>query len=89
MKLSETQLHGIYEFFRVLALGIIAYLLTEGLALLSVILGEQLPTETKYLIIGLTTTVLKAIDKFLHKEGQLIEEETGQESPLTTGITRF
>lgn len=89
MRLTDTQLSAVFEFLRVLALGTIAYMLTEGLNLIATLIGDQLPLETRYLIIGLATTVLKAVDKYLHKTGQEYEEATGELHPYTTGITRF
>ncbi|MCK9371062.1 hypothetical protein M0R04_14215 [Candidatus Dojkabacteria bacterium] len=70
----------IKETGRVVVLGAISYLLTEGVlvGLVDIIFGVKLDVASKLFIVGLVTSVLKGVDRQLHDSG-LAEK----------GITRF
>lgn len=76
---------------RVVSLGVVSYLLTEGVldAVLIGLFGTKLDTATKLYISGLLTTALRAVDKWLHEVGKDRELESGDKSVLTAGLTRF
>ena len=73
------------EVGRIILLAVVSWLLTEGV--LDVVLnafGVDLSPEIKLAIIGISTTVLKGIDRQLHELGK----EFGSDS-LVKGLTRF
>ena len=78
------------EFGRVLLLGLVSWLLTEGV-IGSIVnaLGGSLDVTTKSVLVGIITSALKSADKWLHQTGKASEEETGDASKLTLGLTRF
>ena len=90
-KLPDTIRRGVLEGLRTIALAIVSYLLTIGVinTLLAAIVGTKLDPSTQLIIVGLITSGLKAIDKWLHEIGVQQENLTGEDSSLTKGLTRF
>lgn len=84
--MKSSILEGLKEVGRILLLAIVSYLLTEGIidAIVAYFVGTRLDAMTKTYIIGLTTTLLKSVDKWLHELGKETENTT-----LTRGITQF
>jgi hypothetical protein len=82
---------GLKEGSRVIALAVVSYIITTGVIslLVEAILGAHVDPTTKLYIVGLVTTGLRSIDKWLHEVGKAKEEITGETSNLTAGITRF
>lgn len=73
---------AIKEFLRLALLAAVAYLATDGVEILVSMLGVkfQLDQQTKLLIAGLLTTILKSIDRQLHsnaKDQPANEQNTG------------
>lgn len=87
--MKETTLTPIKELGRLLLLSVVSFLLSEGLGLIIAIFGGNLSPETKILITGVLTYMLKALDRWLHEIGKETEEITGEKSLLTKGLTRF
>ena len=70
----------IKELLRVVLIAVVSYLLTEGVitALLDLVVGIQLDPTQRLILVGLITTVVKAIDRHLHESGM-----------AEKGLTRF
>lgn len=78
-------LKGLLELGRIIALGIVSYLLTEGVIdAILLAFDIKLTIEQKLVVTGLVTSILKAVDKWLHEIGQATKNLF-----LTKGITRF
>ena len=70
---------------RVVAIGVVSYLLTEGAVLgLINVTGIQIDQTTKLMVVGFVTTFLRSVDKWLHEEGKDSENKT-----MSKGLTRF
>lgn len=87
--MTQTTLESIKELGRLVSLAIVSFLLTGGLEIVLKVFGTSMTPEQFLIATGLLTSVLKAVDKWLHLKGQEIEEVTGGVSKLTTGLTRF
>jgi len=87
--MTKSMQDSILEFFRLLFLSIVAFMTTEGVTLLVSIFDTFITPEVRLLIIGLLTALFRSVDKYLHTLGKTKEEETGEKSPLTLGLTRF
>lgn len=77
---------------RVVLLGLVAYLLTEGVVnqLLDVVFGMKLDNGTKVMVSGFLTSLLKALDKWLHETAKLEPVKTRNEGVLgEKGLTGF
>ena len=83
---KKSILEALKEIGRITLLAIVSYLLTEGVidGLFSYFVGVQLDAITKAQIIGLMTTGLKTLDKYLHELGK-----NGNNSTLVKGLTQF
>lgn len=78
-------LEGAKELGRIIGLAIVSYLLTEGvLDAVFMSFGIKLDPQTKLIVVGLTTTVLKTLDKWLHETGKDMKNMF-----ITKGLTRF
>ena len=82
---KQSLIEALKEIGRIVLLALIAYLLTEGVldGIVSYF-GGSLDAITKAEIIGLATTLLRSLDKYLHEIGKQIGD-----SKLVGGITRF
>lgn len=83
MALQTSQNKSYLEFARVIVLAIVAYLLTDGvLGTILALFAVYLNPASQLIIMGLTLSILKAVDKYLHLEA---EPKTGflQEKGLT------
>jgi len=80
--MSKPVSESLKELLRVIALAVVSYLLTEGLGV--IVSGLSLSPDQKLLTIGILTTVLRSVDKFLHELGK-----EGGYKTLTGGLTRF
>ncbi len=82
--MNQTQINSLIswgkEFLRVVVLGALSYLLTEGVlnTLLDIVFGVKLDVQTKLFIVGFITSVLKGLDRQLHDSGVAVK-----------GIVRF
>ena len=82
---KESLLEAIKEGGRLVLLAFVSYLLTEGvLDAIVAYFGGQLDAVTKVQIIGLATTALRALDKYMHELGKESDNKT-----LTRGLTQF
>lgn len=77
---KEIIIKSLLEFGRIILLAIIP------VAISSI---EQGQLDLKAMAVAGVIAGLKAIDKLLHSLGQQIEEETGEPSGWTQGLTRF
>lgn len=50
---------------------------------------ENNELDWKTILVAFVIALLRGLDKFIHLEGVKKEEETGEVSALTKGITRF
>jgi len=84
-KFIQNFTEGAKELARIIGLAVVSYLLTEGV-LDSVLLsfGIRLDPQTKVIVVGLITTVLKSFDKWLHETGKDMKNLF-----ITKGLTRF
>lgn len=73
-------IESVKEFFRVIVIAIIPLVISSV---------EKGIIDWKAIAVVGAVAGLKFIDKLLHEVGLEREEETGEESGLTTGITRF
>jgi len=88
---------GLKELARVMILAVVSFALTEGVVALIVSkTGVVTDPEIKMVIIGLLTSVLRSIDKFMHETGKAIEKASmnkkgivTETSVLTDGLVRF
>lgn len=71
IKINENLIDWAKEFGRVVVLGAVSYLLTEGVltGLLDIIFGVKLDISVRLFIVGLVTSILKGIDRQLHDSG--------------------
>jgi hypothetical protein len=83
---KESIIKALKELGRIAILFIVSLLLTEGVldGLVSYLTGAKLDTTTKAQIIGLMTTGLKTLDKYLHELGKASDNAT-----LVRGLTQF
>lgn len=82
---SKSLLDALKEGGRLVLLALVSYLLTEGvLDAIVGYFGVQLDAVTKVQIIGLATTGLRMLDKYLHEFGKATENST-----LIRGLTQF
>ena len=74
------------ELGRIVSLAVISYILTNGVIEAAVIYftGTSLDPMTRTYIIGILTSALRAIDKWLHEAGKAAGEGT-----LAQSISRF
>lgn len=77
---KEIIVKSLLEFGRIIVIAVIP------VALSSI---EQGTIDLKAIAIAAVIAGLKAIDRLLHEIGKQTEEETGESSKLTTGLTRF
>lgn len=81
----KNSIEGLKELGRLVMLAVISYLLTAGvITAVIAAFGVHMSPETQLIVIGFVTTVLKAIDKWLHETGK----ELGDDN-LKAGLTRF
>lgn len=68
----ESKQKALLEGARVIVLALVSYLLTEGVVavIIEYVFGVRLDATVKTVIVGLITTVLKSIDKYLHLESE-------------------
>lgn len=83
---KQSLLEALKEIGRVLLLALVSYLLTEGVidAVVVYFGGVNLDALTKAQIVGLVTTGLRALDKYLHELGKESDNKT-----LLRGLTQF
>ena len=88
--MSDAIKKGLLEGGRVVVLAIISYLLTAGVlnAIVVATLGQNIDASIQVVIIGLITSVLRAIDKFLH---EVAKAQGGVDTGIlgTKGLTGF
>lgn len=86
MQIPKPLLESLKEAGRVLLLGFVAWLLTDGVVegILNWCCGTLFDPATKSTIISILFMVLRTVDKWLHEKG--IEESNDL---LTLGLTRF
>ena len=77
---KEIIIKSLLEFFRIILIAVIPVTISSI---------EAGAVDLKAIAIVGVIAGLKAIDRLLHNLGKEIEEDTGEESALTTGITRF
>jgi len=88
--MNKIDTEALKEFGRVALLGLVSWLLTEGVIVALVnALGGSLDIAARSIITGIITSALKSADKWLHQKGKVEEEATGEENKLTLGLTRF
>lgn len=82
---KQSFIEALKEGGRIFLLALVSYLLTEGiLDAVVAYFGGNLDAMTKAQIIGLATTALRALDKYLHEIGKELDNKT-----LSGGLTRF
>lgn len=74
---------------RTTVIAVIFYLATGGVDIFLQAYGSSLSPEQRLLWSGLLTLIFKSLDEKMHSLGKKEEAETGKESKLTKGITRF
>ena len=64
---------SVKEGLRVILLGVVSYLLTEGVVqtLVSHFLGMRLDASAQVIVVGLITSILRSIDKWLFESGTM------------------
>jgi len=84
--MKKSLIEALKEGGRLLLLAVVSYVLTEGLIDLAIeyFIGAKIDLTTKAQLVGLLTTALRAVDKYLHELGK----ENGSEL-LSAGLTRF
>ncbi len=82
----KSLLKALKEGGRLLSLTVISYILTEGMLQLFIegFLGTQVDVVSKAQIVGLLTTSLRTLDKYMHELGK--EENNPY---LIRGLTQF
>lgn len=77
---------AVLEALRVISLAFISYLLISGVleTIIVLLFGEKIQPELKTLLIGLVTTILRAVDKFIHEFGK-----EKNDFGLSKGLTQF
>ena len=83
---KQSLFEAIKEGGRLLLLALVSYLLTAGVidAVIVYFGGAQLDATTKVQLVGLITTGLRALDKYLHELGKENDNQT-----LLRGLTQF
>jgi hypothetical protein len=82
---QKALIEAIKEPTRYIGLGIVSYLITEGVSLLvDLVFGTKVDTTVKLFVIGILTNALRGIDKWLHEVGKATDNAN-----LTLGLTRF
>lgn len=81
---TKGRLEGVKEWLRIVMLGAVSYLLTEGVVqgLVSWLFGSRLDAFGTTTVTGLILSVLKGIDKYLYKTDRTIIPLEG-----STGLT--
>ena len=84
--MNDSSKESLKEVGRLMLLGILSYLLTEGVvnSIVAYFVGTRLDAVTISYITGLLTVALRAADKKLHELGK----DTGSET-LQKGLTQF
>jgi hypothetical protein len=80
MEMKEALVSALKEAGRVVVLAVIPVAISQM---------ERGSWDWHAIIIIGVVTLLRFIDKYLHKIGQEAEEKTGEPSSLTIGLTRF
>lgn len=75
---------AIKEPLRLMALALVSWLLSEGVGAILRAYGGQLSAEVQLVIVGVLTSLLRGIDKYLHELGKETDNAT-----LTKGLTQF
>ncbi len=89
---KDVLVESLKEGGRVVLLGLVGYLLSEGVLdlILTALFGVSLSPEIKILIAGFITAMLKSVDKWLHKTAKNVPAEDRNEGLLgETGLTGF
>ena len=67
MTIPEPIIEGLKEGGRIILLGVVSWLITDGVDLLLQTVGGKLDPSTKVIISGLLISALKSLDKWLHE----------------------
>jgi len=86
MTLPTPILEALKEAGRVMLLGTVSWLLTDGILdmILTVIFGTRIDATTKAIIISALFTALRSADKWIHEAGKEVASKN-----MILGLTRF